>query len=307
MNGKRSDPTGRLRTVEIALPEADDGATLGTRVPVVTVLDGPASGEIFILENDVAYVGRDPSCDLVVGDAGVSTRHFRIARLGPRCYVEDLRSTNGTFVNRQRIDAPAMLEDGDRIYLGRSTVIGVRFHEPDEVVAIRRLYENSVLDALTGLYTRRHFDTRLTSELAFATRHGTRVTLILLDIDHFKRVNDTYGHPAGDAVLKAVGALLLRQVRTEDIPCRFGGEEFAVIARGIEAGASFAFAERLRNMVARLEVFSESGSIHPTASFGVAVSPVGDGGSSCADLIARADRALYAAKEGGRNRVCLGE
>lgn len=297
-------PFNGRTTLEFSLPITEAGASLGPRVLVATVLDGPGAGGLLILQGDRGTIGRDPANDLAIPDAGISTNHFRLARLGPRCVVEDLGSTNGTYLNGRRLAAPSVLADGDRIQLGRSTVVGVRFHQPDEVVAIQRMYDSGIVDALTGVYNRRHFDQRLVAEIAFAKRHGSRVSLLLLDVDHFKRVNDVHGHPAGDAVLRAVGQLLRRQVRTEDIACRYGGEEFGIVARGIDAPATLAFAERLRSAIAGLAIHVEDALLNITVSIGVAVSPEQPDVASPEALVMAADRALYQAKASGRDRVC---
>ncbi|HET7767910.1 MAG TPA: GGDEF domain-containing protein [Chloroflexota bacterium] len=176
----------------------------------------------------------------------------------------------------------------------------------------RRLEDLSVRDALTGLYNRRYFADRLSHEHARSTRHSRPVALLMLDIDHFKRVNDTYGHQTGDDVLRAVSQILINQTRTIDVICRFGGEEFAALLPETPFDGALLLAERLREHVALLQLKPRGqedpnakvppGPLQCTISIGLAmldrdVMPTPD------SLVAAADTALYAAKHGGRNRV----
>jgi two-component system cell cycle response regulator len=158
-------------------------------------------------------------------------------------------------------------------------------------------------DPLTGVYNRRYLDDHLAAEFAFAARHGTELALLLIDADYFKRVNDTWGHAAGDAALRALAGHLQHSVRSEDMIARFGGEEFAVLARETSANGAMAVAERIRKSVERTPVQLEAGN---TVSLTVSVGVVHMGGSraypSAHALLEAADEALYRAKEGGRNR-----
>jgi two-component system cell cycle response regulator len=166
------------------------------------------------------------------------------------------------------------------------------------------LARHAQMDALTGLWNRRHFESRLGAELTSAARHGRPLGLLLLDIDHFKRVNDTYGHPFGDRVIQTVAERVAERVRPRDVACRIGGEELAVLLPETQAETVLAIAERLRVHLAgtRLPFGRESVSI--TVSVGVVDSAI----ASCdpGALLAAADAALYRAKHGGRNRVEVG-
>lgn len=167
---------------------------------------------------------------------------------------------------------------------------------------MRKLYESSTRDALTGAYNRRHFEDRLRAEIAFAVRHATDLGLLLFDLDHFKRVNDTFGHPAGDEVLRHVSAIALKTLRAEDVFSRFGGEEFAVLMRGSSTRGGVRLADRLREALVQSVAEHEGRRIPITLSAGCAAlscckTP------SAEELVAVADRRLYLAKQGGRNRV----
>jgi len=167
---------------------------------------------------------------------------------------------------------------------------------------LRQLYEASVTDALTGANNREHFDSQLRMELSYARRHSTDCGLVLFDVDHFKKVNDTYGHPTGDEVLVEIAKATRRLVRNEDVFARYGGEEFALILRGIALDGTKAVGERVRQRIAALSIETDKGKLGVTVSVGC--SSVGSTPDPSAEaLIAAADRRLYIAKRGGRNCV----
>jgi diguanylate cyclase (GGDEF)-like protein/PAS domain S-box-containing protein len=168
-----------------------------------------------------------------------------------------------------------------------------------------RLVQQATSDPLTGLANRRHFNESLGNELARVRRNVGRAAVILLDLDHFKRVNDTWGHATGDAVLKHFAALIGARLRDSDEFARLGGEEFAIVLPGVDLVGAFRTAERLRRMVAGSPVRGEFGEIPVTVSIGVASLRANDAGP--ADALARADEALYRAKDAGRNRRMMEE
>ncbi|HWX24232.1 MAG TPA: sensor domain-containing diguanylate cyclase, partial [Vicinamibacteria bacterium] len=169
------------------------------------------------------------------------------------------------------------------------------------IALLERIKELAIRDSLTTLYNRRAFGDHLAQALAREDRVGGRFGLLLLDIDHFKRLNDTFGHPAGDAVLKNVAQVLLRHLRRGDQAARYGGEEFAVILPGTDEEGAVHLADRIRAALEKSQVTVEGTRMGVTASFGAAVWP--RDGATLEALLAAADRALYAAKQGGRNRV----
>ncbi len=169
-------------------------------------------------------------------------------------------------------------------------------HEADVLVTEART------DALTGLKNRRSFDEELKRQFAQRQRQGIVFSLLLIDLDHFKQVNDTHGHPAGDLVLQSVAQLLTKTLREMDLVYRHGGEEFAVICPGSRLHEAATAAERIRQTVETTPVLLKDSSIRLTLSVGVAEV----GGSEAAEgLLQRVDEALYAAKHAGRNRVRL--
>jgi diguanylate cyclase (GGDEF)-like protein len=193
------------------------------------------------------------------------------------------------------------------VLLGRRTILKFVMQDNLDLLFQRQMYESSVRDALTGAFNRRHFDERIASELSYAKRHGVPVTLAMLDLDHFKKINDSWGHQAGDQVLQSVAWSLMTMLRQEDIFARYGGEEFVVIARGIAAPGGLALGERLRAEVERMAVRTPQGERIPvTISVGVCIAP-GGREVSPVELVRQADANLYAAKTSGRNRVVATE
>ena len=174
-----------------------------------------------------------------------------------------------------------------------------------QLVEIQRLQaelrEQATRDPLTNLFNRRYMQEILDHELASAQRLQCATAVLMMDIDHFKRLNDTYGHKAGDLMLQALGGLLQEDTRASDVACRYGGEEFVVIMPGATMEAAHCRAERLRSQFEELRLNFSGTPLQATVSVGVAVFPVhGDTGDA---LLHAADQALYAAKAGGRNRV----
>jgi diguanylate cyclase (GGDEF)-like protein len=186
-----------------------------------------------------------------------------------------------------------------------SRVLGIIANQAAAGLAVIQLKERhkrlAARDGLTQLYNRRAFDDRLVKARAREERQGGRFAVLLLDIDHFKRLNDTFGHPAGDAALKHTARVLEGHLRQGDEAARYGGEEFAIILPGTDAGGALPLAERVRSAIERSQVVFEGARLAVTVSVGVASWP--DDGGEIDALLAAADRALYAAKQDGRNRV----
>jgi diguanylate cyclase (GGDEF)-like protein len=292
-------PTVRMLAVPVALAAVVARADRAT----LTVLVGLNAGQAFALSAGQTIVGRSHDAQIPVEDPGISRRHLCVWRQGERFMLDDLGSANGVFVNGARIQHTELV-DGDRIQVGPSVVLRFGVITADEEALARRLYDGATRDTLTGLFNREYARERLTAEIAYAQRHGTRLGVIMADIDHFKRVNDGFGHAAGDIVLRLVAAQIQRTSRSEDVVARYGGEEFVVIVRGVEHTSVSVLSERIRRAVQRLVVPWESASLSVTMSLGSA-SLVECGSNASADaLVATADERLYRAKAQGRNRVC---
>jgi diguanylate cyclase (GGDEF)-like protein len=270
------------------------------------VLSGPQFGSIFpIAAGKEVVLGRREDADIQIRDDGVSRRHVAVRVEGEGALVKDLDSANGTYVDGKRVPE-ARVRDGARIHVGAQTTL--KFIWADELDARyqMRLAEGAFQDPLTGLYNRRHLDDRLAAELAAAQRHRRPVSLLMIDIDHFKEVNDDHGHLAGDEALKMVAFVLRGAVRKEDVLARYGGEEFVVVARETVLEGAHALAERIRRAVERSHCAWQGRDLGVTVSIGVTVS-VGltefVQGRTEREVLEAADRALYLAKQQGRNRV----
>ena len=272
------------------------------RTACVIVIAGPNIGEMHPLQAD-SIVGRQADAWLCLTDSEVSRHHAKFEQRGDAVFVQDLGSTNGTFVNDQQV-TEQQLSDGDKIQIGATTVLKFSYHDDVEREFQEQMYESALRDGLTGAYNKKHFLERLDSEFAFAKRHGMPVVLFMVDIDCFKDVNDTWGHLAGDYVLTTLTQQLLNTIRREDVLGRYGGDEFALITRGITLTEGNVLADRIRQKIERKEYRWEKRHIPVTVSMGVAWSETTDITDPKA-LLAAADGALYAAKQNGRNQVQL--
>jgi len=284
------------RDSEVAPP------TEAKRRAVLVTLRGADVGRMFPLGAKTT-IGRDRDADIHFDEKGISRQHARIVYDGARWFVEDVGSSNGTWVDGKRAER-AELHHGSRIVLSAGVVL--RFDLVDEIEerVAKQLFEASTRDALTGIYNRRYFDERIAAEISFAHRHGGQLGLLMLDVDHFKRVNDAHGHLAGDAVLTAIGKRIGALIRVEDVLARYGGEELVILARGVPKAGLEALGERVRRAIAELAFEHDGGTLHATVSVGVAALEECDAHATGDLLVALADERLYRAKHAGRNRVC---
>jgi diguanylate cyclase (GGDEF)-like protein len=281
---------------------ADLGAHFRRDRPYFIVLTGKSVGEMFRIQASGAVIGRASDVDLRLKDDGVSRRHARIVVTDGLVCVEDLGSANGTLVNGERVER-AELRDGDKIQVGATTILKFTYTDELEESFRRRMHDAAIYDALTKACNKQHFLHRLDEEVSYAKRHGAPLSLLMLDIDHFKRINDTYGHPIGDRVLATLGEVIRAAMRTEDLFARYGGEEFAVLCRSTGADTALALAERLRVTVEVAPFECDGRRIPITVSVGIA--SWFDQPDSSKQLIIDADQALYKAKRAGRNRVVV--
>ncbi len=269
----------------------------------LVVLRGIETGRMVLLESDVTIIGRGREAGFRYDDTGLSREHARIVRDGQHYFIEDLDSRNGTFIDGERVTR-AQLQDGARVVLSQNVVL--RFNLVDEVEERvgQQLFEASTRDALTGLYNRRYFDERLASEVAYAHRHSAQLGLVMIDIDHFKKVNDTHGHLVGDMILQSVARKMAAVIRAEDVLARYGGEELVIIARGVPRDGLRVLAERMRRALHDTTIPHQSQSLRATISAGVATLDECDRHATGDLLVALADERLYRAKREGRDRVC---
>ncbi len=290
-------PTGQW-----SVPEPSTPLDLVRDKGVLVRLDGDSSGQIISLpRRGVLHVGRSGRAEVHIPEPSVSRDHARIVFEYGAFYVIDEGSHNGTQVAGRRI-IRAELRDGDLLKFGQHATFRFSLMDQTQEQVMRRLYESSTRDPLTGADNRRNMDSRLQAEIAFAQRHRRPLSVILIDIDHFKSVNDRHGHPAGDQVLRSVAGVVRGQLRTEDAFARYGGEEFVIVLRDTNVPQACLVAERVREKIAKTQIEIGGGSISVTVSAGCA-SLACSLGTSTEDLIGVADRRLYKAKRSGRNRV----
>jgi diguanylate cyclase (GGDEF)-like protein len=279
----------------------DVGRDIHVKKAYLIVIAGNAVGEMYQIRKDEISIGRDRSSDILVTDVGISRGHARIFQddMGS-LHIEDLGSTNGTYVNGEQVKRK-MLRDGDRIQLGRTTILKFSLSDDLEESFQRRMYDSAVRDGLTRIYNRQYFEERIASEFSYAYRHFIPLSVVMMDLDHFKRINDTHGHPVGDVVLRTVAQTITRTIRTEDMLARYGGEEFVILARNTDAHSVIVVAERIRAAVEAQGVPVSSGIVKITISLGTSTLDNRNVGSA-EELVAAADEALYHAKRLGRNR-----
>ncbi len=292
------ETTARYPPESIRVEEPAPGELVGT----LTMLKGPRLGTVFQLTRGENVIGRTPEAEVQIPLDGISRQHARIVVDEKRYLIEDLGSTNGTHIRGTRIEGSVELQDGDRINLGGEVVL--RFAREGELEQRLReeLYDLATRDPLTKAYNRRVLEERMDSEWPWAVRHSRECSLLAIDLDHFKQVNDSHGHPAGDQVLRQVVDVIYQTMRREDLLARVGGEEFTVLCRATGLQAAVILAERIRANVADEPFIWRGREIPVTLSIGVAASNESSI-QSPEGLRNLADQRLYAAKEAGRNCV----
>ena len=245
-------------------------------------------------------MGRSSKNDLFLDQESVSRHHARITFDGSDYWVVDLDSTNGTFVNDASI-REHRLQDGDQVRVGRS-ILKFMTGENVEVQYHEEIYRLMTVDALTQAFNRRYFNEALEREFNRSRRYARALSLIAFDIDHFKEVNDTYGHLAGDNLLRQIASAVKARLRREDVFARTGGEEFGVLLPEIGLDGARTTADKVRRIIEAMPVRHEQDIVTCTVSLGVAT--LGPGDASGEELYRRADERLYESKQTGRNRVC---
>lgn len=267
------------------------------------VLAGSMMGEMYKVGHERTIIGRGQRADIRILDEGISREHCELVVEGDKVFLRDMGSTNGTYCKGIRVNNHE-LTDGDKILVGSNTVLKFTYHDKLDETFQRQMYESALRDDLTKAFNKKYFMDRVESEFAYALRHHIPLTLVAFDLDHFKSVNDTYGHLAGDHVLSEVSEIILASIRVEDVFARVGGEEFSVICRGTDGHQGRIVAERLRSGVANKQFVYDGKVIPVTISVGMASVP-NTGMKDAIEFIAAADQVLYEAKRSGRNRVCV--
>lgn len=268
---------------------------------VIYSKDPALLGKRFLLEDSPMRVGRGPDNEIVLDGESISRRHASWERRGSRWWVVDERSTNGTYVNDELVDQDQALTNGDRVKVGG---LIFKFLSGDDVESQyhEEIYRMTIFDGLMQVYNRRYLFEALEREIIRARRHGRDLSVVMFDIDHFKQVNDRFGHLAGDFVLKELARVVQARIRRDEVFARYGGEEFSLVLPETTLEGAYALAETLRRKISEHGFAFQSETIPVTVSMGIAV--LSDAERGATELIKRADEKLYEAKRGGRNRVC---
>jgi diguanylate cyclase (GGDEF)-like protein len=289
--------TGRNKTVVTAISKISDRPV--AKEACLVVIYGLELGKKFNLNRPQIIIGRSSKADIQIDQEAVSRNHCKIINTGNAIMLRDMGSTNGTYVNDEMIDE-YVLRDGDFIKVGRCIFkflsgnnIENAYHE--------EIYRLTTVDGLTQVFNRRYFVETLEREIGRALRYRRDLSLIMFDIDRFKGVNDSFGHLAGDHVLKHLASVIKTRIRREDVLARYGGEEFAFVLPEIDHYNAMQFAEKIRKLVEQAEFKFEDAVIPVTVSIGV--SSLRGEIEDALEFIKQADTQLFAAKEAGRNQV----
>ncbi len=275
--------------------------------PILICISGPQRGVRLRLQEKETVIGRSRSVDFQISDAGASRRHVLVSYENhdaadelPVCFVEDLESRNGTELNGKKIESRTRLAERDRITIGR-TVLGFFLRDEEELLQEESIYEQATRDLLTGLHNRRQMVAFMRHYFERAQRGTSDLCLLFVDADHFKAVNDNYGHLVGDEVLRHMARLLSNHCRSSDLIARWGGEEVAIVLPDTLLDHASQLAERLRRAIDESVVRTAEESVSFTISIGgTQLRPT----DTLDTLFQRADENLYLAKEGGRN-ICV--
>ena len=293
------DDSGRTTLPDIEVfsttPKSSDRAC-------IVVIYGPELGKRASLGHGTFEVGRSSRSDLCIDQESISRHHARISFDGERHVIEDLGSTNGTFVNERKLER-SVLNDGDQVKVGRSIL---KYMSGDNIEANyhEEIYRLMTMDALTQTHNRRYFNEALEREYQRSLRYHRALALVLFDIGHFKQINDTYGHVAGDSVLRQLARVVKPRLRQQDVLARVGGEEFAVLLPEVEPAGALVAAEKIRRLVESARFLVDQREFGCTVSAGLA--SFDPRLTTPQMLYEAADRNLYEAKRGGRNRVVAG-
>lgn len=296
-----SDFDEKTRVTQVVQrPPPDEGGGNDCLVVIYTKEPG-LLGKRFVLDKPRIGIGRGADNAVVLEGDSVSRRHAHLERRGTAWYVVDDGSTNGTYLNEEQISKEALLNNSDRIKVGPSILkflsgadAEAKYHE--------EIYRMTIVDGLTQIHNKRYLFEALEREVIRGRRHERPLAMIMFDIDFFKRINDQYGHLAGDYVLRELAKVVQGRIRRDEIFARYGGEEFVIVLPETPLDGAVSLAENLRARVAEHNFIFQGERIPTTISIGCALLEESD--KTATDLIQRADEKLYEAKRGGRNRVC---
>lgn len=303
--------SGKDATVVTVITKLPEGQP--KREACLVVINGADLGKKYVLTQSTTVIGRSSKVDIQVDEDSISRSHAVIENIDDTVVARDLESTNGTYVNDSPITERRLI-DGDQIKIGRTIFkflggsnIEAQYHD--------EIYRLTTTDGLTQIYNKRYFVKEMEREMSRSLRYGRELTLVMCDIDHFKGINDTYGHLAGDHVLRQVARRITAHIRRDDIFARYGGEEFALLLPEIPLTRGAQLAEKLRRLIETEPFYFDKIQIPVTLSMGVAdleqyrvAARDHENGRELEPnpftFIKLADDRLYDAKKTGRNRVC---
>jgi diguanylate cyclase (GGDEF)-like protein len=291
----------KTRVTQVVHPPPPDQGTGNDCLVVIYTKETGLLGKRFVLDGSVMRVGRGADNQIVLEGDSVSRRHAHFEKRETRWWVVDDGSTNGTYLNEDQINQEAMLQNADRIKVG-PTILKYLSGADAEAKYHEEIYRMTIVDGLTQIHNKRYLNEALDREVLRARRHQRDLSVLMFDIDFFKRVNDQYGHLAGDYVLRELAKIVQERIRRDEVLARYGGEEFCIVLPETPLPGAAALADDLRERVEK-HVFVFQGERMPvTISIGCALMSSTD--RTAAELIQRADEKLYEAKRSGRNRVC---
>jgi diguanylate cyclase (GGDEF)-like protein len=257
-------------------------------------------GKRYVLDKSPQRVGRGADNQIVLEGDSVSRRHAQFERRGGTWYIVDNNSTNGTYLNEEQVHGDAIINNGDRIKVG-PTILKYLSGLDAEAKYHEEIYRMTIVDGLTQIHNKRYLFETLEKELTRARRYERQLSLLIFDIDYFKRINDQYGHLAGDYVLRELARVVQERIRRDELFARYGGEEFVIVLPETPIQGGVTLAENLRTRVASHGFVFQGERIPVTISIGCAMLK---DDKAATELIQRADEKLYEAKRNGRNRVC---
>lgn len=285
------------------------GSTRRDKPCCLVQYSGEQIGKRFSVESNVCIAGRSPQAAIFIDEPSVSRKHAKIFAYQDKVTIEDLGSSNGTFVNDQQVTDKLTIQSGDMIRLGTVMLKFFSSSDMDNMVH-DKIYRKVTIDAGTGVFNKRYLQDTLKSEFKVSRAYNQDVAIIYYDLDFFKKVNDTYGHEAGDYILKESAQLVRKLIRKQDVLCRLGGEEFVIILPSTGGSTAAELAERIRKnieeyvfKVEHTDAHGKKQIISHTQTLSLGVASIEPEMKEVKQLLQVADERLYRSKQTGRNKV----
>jgi len=294
------DGEGGATLVVGIVPSPQLAADAAKEACLVIIHGAELGKKVELSPEKVIVIGRGRQCDISIDQDSVSRRHAQVYSEDNSIMVRDLGSTNGTYLNDKFVDTPQPLRDGDLLSIGRTIF---KFFQSGNIEQAyhQEIYRLTTVDSLTQVYNKRYLLETMEREIARAHRYENELSIVMFDLDHFKDVNDTHGHLAGDHILRELSLEIRNRIRQSDIMGRYGGEEFVIILTNTGLNDAISFAENVRKCIQQHSFNFEDKNIPITISLGVA--QLEKNMETPEALIEKADTNLYRAKENGRNQV----